>query len=204
MATSPWPLQKTTTISGGRSPLYVRVVIRLGLRSCPPHRIKIIHQAIPSKVGRELRCSSDWLAPTRSTSRTVAQHCQPAAHATTRSRCCDPIRASPKRLTRTPYRACMSGSTSATPPSKEQLTVGRSASVLPRSCQRRSKDHGPGRQSEAERVGGRKLRDSLDGNHTTRKFLNCHGSSRSRSSGNSWPRSCSGVQVPYLPTTGPR
>ena len=38
----------------------------------------------------------------------------------------------------------------------------------------------------------------------TRKFLNCHGSEVSTSSGNNRPRSLSGVQSPYLPTTGPR
>lgn len=38
----------------------------------------------------------------------------------------------------------------------------------------------------------------------TRKFLNCHGSLVSRFSGNRPPRSLSGVQSLYLPTTGPR
>jgi len=44
----------------------------------------------------------------------------------------------------------------------------------------------------------------LETNQVTRKFLNCHGSFLSMSSGNSRPRSCSGVQSLYLPTTGPR
>ena len=39
---------------------------------------------------------------------------------------------------------------------------------------------------------------------STRMFLNCHGSLSSRSSGNRRPRSNSGVQSVYLPTTGPR
>src|SRR3954465_1240881 len=49
-------------------------------------------------------------------------------------------------------------------------------------------------------IGGERHRRA----QVTLKFLNCQGSSRSRSSGNSPLRSCSGVQVPYLPTTGPR
>jgi len=40
--------------------------------------------------------------------------------------------------------------------------------------------------------------------YTTLTFLNCQGSASSRSSGNSFPRSVSGVQSVYLPTTGPR
>src|SRR5579883_1120157 len=40
--------------------------------------------------------------------------------------------------------------------------------------------------------------------HTTRMFLNCQGSSRSRSSGNSLSRSASGVQSPHTPRTSPR
>ena len=43
------------------------------------------------------------------------------------------------------------------------------------------------RAEAANTGGGREIQ-------TTRKFLNCQGSSRSRSSGNSLPRSCSGVQ----------
>ena len=40
--------------------------------------------------------------------------------------------------------------------------------------------------------------------YTTRMFLNCQGSPSSRSSGKRRPRSKSGVQSVYLPTTGPR
>ncbi len=40
--------------------------------------------------------------------------------------------------------------------------------------------------------------------HTTRKLPNCHGHDASTSSGNSNPRSCSGVQSLYAPTMSPR
>src|SRR5262249_43057524 len=65
------------------------------------------------------------------------------------SRRCGPTRPSRRRPKRTRSRASTSVSTSATTPSKEQTTVGRSASVLPLSYQQRSKDHRPGRPSEA-------------------------------------------------------
>src|SRR5258707_2311061 len=39
---------------------------------------------------------------------------------------------------------------------------------------------------------------------TIRMFLNCHGSSRSRSSGNRRSRSASGVQSPQTPMSSPR
>src|SRR5205823_3090705 len=45
---------------------------------------------------------------------------------------------------------------------------------------------------------------SRDPAQSTRMFLNCQGSSRSRSSGNRTSRSASGVQSPQTPTISPR
>ncbi len=47
-------------------------------------------------------------------------------------------------------------------------------------------------------------KSSSTSDQMTRMFLNCHGSLSSRSSGKSRPRSNSGVQSVYFPTTGPR